>query len=143
MKPIKLIVKTKLQKYPIIIGTNLISNFAKILKSNSIKFDKCLLVIDKNVPSQRIKKLKISLKDKNVSIHQIKVNEINKNQKSVNSILEILFKKNFSRQDCLISVGGGITGDIVGFSASLFKRGIQFINIPTTLLSQVDSSIGG
>jgi 3-dehydroquinate synthase len=43
----------------------------------------------------------------------------------------------------LISIGGGITGDLSGFAASLFKRGLQFINIPTTLLSQVDSSIGG
>ena len=58
-------------------------------------------------------------------------------------ILKILLNKNFSRQDCLISVGGGITGDVGGFAASIFKRGLQFINIPTTLLSQVDSSVGG
>ena len=58
-------------------------------------------------------------------------------------ILNKLLEKNFSREDCLISIGGGITGDISGFAASLFKRGLQFINIPSTLLSQVDSSIGG
>ena len=52
-------------------------------------------------------------------------------------------KNNFSRKDCLISVGGGITGDIGGFAASIFKRGLYFINIPTTLLAQVDSSVGG
>ena len=61
----------------------------------------------------------------------------------INKILDILLNKNFSRDDCLISVGGGITGDIAGFEASLFKRGMKFINIPTTLLAQVDSSIGG
>ena len=54
-----------------------------------------------------------------------------------------MLKKNFSRDDCLISIGGGITGDVCGFAASLFKRGLKFINVPTTLLSQVDSSIGG
>ena len=54
-----------------------------------------------------------------------------------------MLNKNFSREDCLIAIGGGITGDITGFAASLFKRGLKFINIPTTLLSQVDSSIGG
>jgi 3-dehydroquinate synthase/shikimate kinase/3-dehydroquinate synthase len=54
-----------------------------------------------------------------------------------------LLNKNFSRNDCLISIGGGITGDISGFAASLFKRGMKFVNVPTTLLSQVDSSIGG
>ena len=54
-----------------------------------------------------------------------------------------MLKKNFSRDDGLISIGGGITGDVAGFAASLFKRGLKFINIPTTLLSQVDSSEGG
>ena len=76
-------------------------------------------------------------------IHYFKANELNKNMNSINKILEILLNKNFSRDDCLISIGGGITGDISGFAASLFKRGLKFINIPTTLLSQVDSSIGG
>ena len=76
-------------------------------------------------------------------IHYFKANELNKNMKSINKILEILLNKNFSRDDCLISVGGGITGDVSGFAASLLKRGLKFINIPTTLLAQVDSSIGG
>ena len=48
-----------------------------------------------------------------------------------------------NRTDLIISVGGGITGDLVGFIASIYKRGIDFINIPTTLLAQVDSAIGG
>ena len=67
----------------------------------------------------------------------------NKNFKNVNKIINILLKKNFHRNDCLISVGGGITGDISGFAASIYKRGLKFINIPSTLLAQVDSSIGG
>ena len=61
----------------------------------------------------------------------------------MNIILNILLEKNFTRNDCLISIGGGITGDVSGFAASLFKRGLKFINVPTTLLSQVDSSVGG
>ena len=64
-------------------------------------------------------------------------------KKNIDRVTKILFSKNFSREDCLIAVGGGITGDLGGFAASIFKRGLQFINIPTTLLSQVDSSIGG
>ena len=59
------------------------------------------------------------------------------------SFLNNLLSKNFNRSDLLISIGGGITGDVVGFAASIFKRGINFINIPTTLLAQVDSAIGG
>ena len=142
MKAIKLNINTKTQQYPIIIGSNLVSNLSKIFKNNLIKFDKCLIVIDKNIPKKVIKLIKKSLK-KNTYIHFFKASEINKNMNSVNQILNILLNKNFSREDCLISIGGGITGDVSGFAASLFKRGIKFVNIPTTLLSQVDSSIGG
>jgi 3-dehydroquinate synthase len=143
MKPIKLKIKTKNQEYPIIIGSNLISNITKIIKDNSINFEKCLLIIDKNISKKIVSKIKKSLSKKNLYIYFLKASEINKNTNSVNKILEILLNKNFSRNDCLISIGGGITGDISGFSASIFKRGMKFINIPTTLLSQVDSSIGG
>ena len=143
MKQAKLIVKTDSLSYPIIIGSNLISKTGLIIKNNSIKYKKCLLVIDKNISKKIIANLKKSLKNKEIYSYLIRANEKNKNQITTNYILDILLKKNFSRQDCLIAVGGGITGDIAGFAASLFKRGIQFVNIPTTLLSQVDSSIGG
>mgnify|MGYP001168012192 CR=1 FL=1 len=143
MKQIKLNIKTKTQKYPIIIGSNLTSNISNIIRKNSINFRKCLIVVDKNIPKKFIFNIKKSLKQKKVYIYFFKANEINKNINYVNKILEILLKKNFSRDDCVISVGGGITGDVSGFVASLFKRGLKFINLPTTLLSQVDSSIGG
>jgi 3-dehydroquinate synthase/shikimate kinase/3-dehydroquinate synthase len=143
MKPIKLKINTKTQKYSIIIGSNLGSNVSKILKENSINFKQCLLVIDKNISKHFISKIKKSLNKKKLYVHFFKANEMNKNFTSVNKILDILLTKNFSREDCVISIGGGITGDISGFAASLFKRGLKFINIPTTLLSQVDSSIGG
>ena len=139
----KLIVNTKSEKYPILIGTNLLSNFSKIVNKYSIIFQKCLIILDKKVPNKQLDIIKNNLKNKQVIIHQIKATETNKNQNTTNKILEILLNKNFSRQDCLIAIGGGITGDIGGFAASLFKRGLQFINIPTTLLAQVDSSIGG
>ena len=143
MKISRLIVKTKDQKYPILIGENLISKLQKIIKNEKINFNKCLVVIDQNIPS----KLKINLKNKLLGakffFYNFKPSEKNKNQKTVDKILKILLNNNFSRNDCLISVGGGITGDVCGFSASIFKRGLKFINIPTTLLAQVDSSIGG
>ncbi len=143
MKPIKLKIKTKNQKYSIIIGSNLVSNISRVIKDNSLNFKKCLLIVDKNISKKIVSKLKKSLVKKNVYVYSFKASEINKNINSVNKILDILLNKNFSRNDCLISIGGGITGDISGFAASLFKRGMKFINIPTTLLSQVDSSIGG
>ena len=67
----------------------------------------------------------------------------NKSIKSVNYILNKLLAKKFNRSDLIIAIGGGVTGDVVGFVASIFKRGINFINLPTTLLAQVDSAIGG
>ena len=143
MKPIKLKIKTKTQEYSIIIGSKLISNISKICKNNKLNFRKCLLVVDKNISKKIILQIKKSLKTHITYIYFYNANEVNKNLNNVNKILDILLDKNFSRDDCLISVGGGITGDISGFAASLFKRGLKFINVPTTLLSQVDSSIGG
>jgi 3-dehydroquinate synthase len=143
MKPIKLIVKTDSEKYPIIIGRNLISNLSQVFQKNSINFKKCLLVLDKNIPNKYVKQITRSLSRYKFYKFIYNANEKNKNQKNVNKILDLLLKKNFSRDDCLISIGGGITGDVAGFAASLFKRGLKFVNIPTTLLSQVDSSIGG
>ena len=143
MKTLKLIVKTNSQIYPIIIGSNLILKINSIIKNSSIQFNKCLLIIDKKIPKKIINKIKKSFIDKEIYLFFINASEKNKNQKTVNNILKVLLNKNFSRQDCLIAIGGGITGDVGGFAASIFKRGLQFINMPTTLLSQVDSSVGG
>ena len=143
MNRTKLQIKTKTKKYPIIIGHSLINNFSKILEKNQLKFSQCLLIIDNKLPDTMVKKIIKNLKKNRITKYYFNANEINKNRKSVDKIVDKLLEKNFNRNDCLISVGGGITGDVAGFAASIFKRGIKFINIPTTLLSQVDSSIGG
>ena len=143
MKAIKLQVKTGTQKYPIIIGNNILSKFKGILKDNLVNFNQYLIVLDNNVPKKIANKFLRILPQKKISKHYFIANEKNKNQKSVDKILSILLRKNFNRNDCLISIGGGITGDVSGFAASIFKRGLKWINIPTTLLAQVDSSIGG
>ena len=143
MKQTRLNIKTKTKKYPIIIGSNLTSSVSKIFKLNSIDFNKCLIVVDKGVPKKFISNIKRSFKNKKIYVLLFNASEKNKNIKIVNKILEFLLDKNFSRNDVLISLGGGITGDVSGFAASLLKRGLKFINIPTTLLAQVDSSIGG
>ena len=139
----KLQVKIDNLKYPIVIGNNILNKLMIFLKENSIHFNQCLIVIDNNVPRNLINKTLKFLPKKQITKHYFFANEINKNQKSVDKILSILLNKNFNRNDCLISIGGGITGDVSGFAASIFKRGLKWVNIPTTLLSQVDSSIGG
>ena len=143
MSSIKLQVNTGNQKYPIFIGKDILTKINIILKKNFINFNQCLIVVDKNVPKKLISKVLNSLSHKKISIHYFNANEKNKNQKSIDKILFILLEKNFSRNDCVISIGGGITGDVSSFAASIFKRGLKFVNMPTTLLSQVDSSIGG
>jgi 3-dehydroquinate synthase len=66
-----------------------------------------------------------------------------KNQESINTILESLFNHRFNRKSMLIAFGGGVIGDMTGYAASIYQRGIDFVQIPTTLLSQVDASVGG
>ena len=143
MKHLNLKIKRTAKSYPIIMGRNSISNFPKILKKYNLNFEKYLFVIDKNVPKKMVSKIIKVINSKKKIIYLLEANEKNKNQKNIDKILNILLNNNFSRNDCLIAIGGGITGDLSAFAASIFKRGLNFINIPTTLLSQVDSSIGG
>ena len=102
-----------------------------------------MLVYDSKIPTQMVKSILGKFNKKRIEKKKIVFNEKSKNLKTVSSIVKILEKKNFSRNDCLISVGGGICGDVCGFASSIFKRGLNFVNVPTTLLSQVDSAIGG
>ena len=138
----KLKIRTNNGSYSIIIGTNFLNKLSKILSKNGINFNKCFLLIDKKIGKKRIKEISRSI-TKNKIIYLFNSTEKNKSLVTVIKILNLLQKDNFNRNDCLLAVGGGITGDTGGFAASLFKRGIKFINIPTTLLAQVDSSIGG
>ena len=139
----KLFVKTKDKKYPIYFGINNCFKIKQILVENNVNPKKLVVIYDKNVPRKIITKLRQKLKKGENTFIGINFNEKMKNLKTVVKILNILGKNNFNRNDCLISIGGGIAGDICAFAASVYKRGIKFVNIPTTLLSQVDSSIGG
>merc|ERR1711991_448503 len=142
MKIRQININTKNRKYPILIGSNLIKNLENILKNNSINSSKYLLVIDTKVPKKLVELTKKNLAAKAI-IYRFVSSEKNKNFNKLNHILNILLKENFNRNDSIIAVGGGIVGDVAAFAASIFKRGLHLINIPTTLLAQVDSSIGG
>ncbi len=139
----KLLIKTKDKKYPIYFGENTCFKIKKILDENKINSKKLIIIYDKNVPPKIISKFKTKLKEgKNIFLG-INFSEKIKNLNTVKFILDILGKNNFNRNDCLITIGGGIAGDVCAFAASVYKRGLKFVNIPSTLLSQVDSSIGG
>ena len=136
-------VNTKNKKYKIYFGHNIISQLSKIVKKEKIKFKKSLIIADKNVPKKFVKKIYSKIKSEKKIILYFSSSEKNKNFININYILKKLFINNFSRNDAIICIGGGIAGDVSGFAASIYKRGLKFINIPSTLLSQVDSSIGG
>ena len=139
----KISIKTSTKNYSIIIGRDLIGKINKIFKSNRLKFDKCLIIADKNIPHKFKRILYKKLKTNKLVKIEIAASEKNKNYRTIEKIHKVLFENRFNREDCVISFGGGIIGDIVGFASSTFKRGMKFVNIPTTLLAQVDSSIGG
>ena len=113
MKTYNLKIKTQHRTYNLILGKNLMINLSKILKNNFIFFKKCLLVVDKKVPKSILNKITFNLKKNKQIIYFFNSSEINKNQKTVNRLLNILLKNNFHRDDCIISVGGGITGDVL------------------------------
>ena len=129
--------------YSILIGKNALNELPKKLKSLCPNAKNAAIVLDKKIPSKFKKIIKNKLKNYNLLILPFSANEKNKSINIVNYYLKILLSKNFNRSDLLIAVGGGITGDVAGFVASIYKRGINFVNVPTTLLAQVDSSVGG
>ena len=139
----RLFVKTRDKNYPIYFGTNNCFKIKKILAQNKINPKKLIVIYDKNIPKKIVLKFKNKLKDNENIFLGLKFTEKVKNLDTVKKILNVLGKNNFNRNDSLICIGGGIAGDICAFAASIYKRGLKFVNIPTTLLSQVDSSIGG
>jgi len=143
MKNIKLNIKTKSKIYPIYLGSNILNKTGKLIKKNLPDVKKVCIISDKKIPKKLLSKLITSLRGYDVKLFKLSASEKNKNLLVANKIIEKLLKENFNRSDCLIAFGGGILGDLSAFVSNLTKRGIKFINIPTTLLAQVDASIGG
>ena len=143
MRTTKLNVKTKTKNYPIYFGDNILNKTGKLIKENLPDVKKVSIVSDNKLPKKLLTKLLRSLKNYDVKLFKLSASEKNKSLSVANKIIQQLLKKNFNRSDCLIAFGGGILGDLSAFISSLTKRGIKFINIPTTLLAQVDASIGG
>ena len=143
MKKTKLIVKTKSKSYPIYFGNNILNTTGKLIKKNLPAVKKICIISDNKLTKLLSKKLIKSLKGYDLKVYQLSVNEKTKNLNIANKIIEQLLKDNFNRSDCIISFGGGIVSDLSAFISSIIKRGIKFINIPTTLLAQSDASIGG
>ena len=102
---------------------------------------RALIVTDTGVPDSYSKSIAGQCKDS--VICTVESGEASKSMDMFGKLLQTMLDHGFSRKDCVIAVGGGVVGDLSGFVASAYMRGIDFYNIPTTLLSQIDSSIGG
>ena len=132
--------------YNIYIGENLLENIGDYIENQNFnpKSKFCIVSDDIVFPLyENIVKESIEKKGFNVKSFIFTHGENQKNLATISDIYNFLCENKFDRNDCLIAVGGGIVGDMTGFAAATYLRGIKFIQIPTTLLAQVDSSVGG
>ena len=123
--------------YDILLERGLLQKAGQHLNLNR----RVLIVTDSGVPAAYAKALAEQCKES--VICTVEMGEDSKSLSVFGQLLQTMLDHNFSRTDCVVAVGGGVVGDLSGFAASAYMRGIDFYNIPTTLLSQIDSSIGG
>ncbi len=132
------------RSYDILIGEGLLSGAGEIC-APLIDGGKAAIITDDTVGPLYLNAVKSSLESKGIDCHAITLpaGEATKSFTHLQAILDELLTAGFERSDTLIALGGGVIGDLTGFAASILKRGCKFIQIPTTLLAQVDSSVGG
>lgn len=144
MNKMKTITVNASKSYDILVGNNLIKDIGEIFIK---RFSKCKVAIitDDVVDKLYSSIVEKSLTEKGFSVCKFVFNngEKSKNFKTYIEIVNFLAKEELSRTDMVVALGGGVVGDIAGFSASTYLRGIKYVQIPTTLLSQIDSSVGG
>lgn len=130
-------VKTGIGEYNIYLERGFLAKAGRVLNLDR----NVLIVTDSGVPEIYTETIAEQCKKPVIVI--IPKGESSKNFENYKMLLSQMVKEGFTRTDCVVAVGGGVVGDLAGFVASTFMRGVDFYNIPTTVLSQVDSSIGG
>ncbi|MDO4617002.1 MAG: 3-dehydroquinate synthase [Lachnospiraceae bacterium] len=115
------------------------------LSAAGLPFQKVCIITDTNVEKLYLDQVKQALApmNKKVFSYVLPAGEEHKNLNEIQKIYGFLIREHFERKDLLIALGGGVVGDMTGFTAATYLRGVDFVQIPTTLLSQVDSSVGG
>lgn len=133
------------KSYDVVIGSNLLNELGEHLNSLLNRTCKVAVISDTNVYPLYGELAEISLKQRGFeTAHYIfPAGEASKNPATYISILNFLAENHFTRTDMIVALGGGVTGDMSGFAASTYLRGIPYVQIPTTLLAMVDSSVGG
>lgn len=128
------------RSYPIVIGRDLLGNFDL---TPWIRGSQVLVVTNETVAPLYLERLSGSLQGKAVDSVILPDGEAYKNWQTLNAIFDGLLEHRHTRKTTLIALGGGVVGDMTGFAAACYQRGVDFLQVPTTLLSQVDSSVGG
>lgn len=130
--------------YDILISQGLIASSGEHIRAIT-KAKKALIISDSNVFPIYGEKVKTSLEAQGFEVFcfVFSAGEPSKNMNTVNDMLKDLCEAGLTREDIVVALGGGVTGDMAGFASAIYLRGIDFVQIPTTLLSQVDSSVGG
>lgn len=139
MKPLN--VELGDRSYPIYINSGILAD--PTLYKKHINGRNVLIVADENTAAHYLKPLLAALADFNCRHISLPAGEAHKNLDTTGLIYDTLMKERFDRNSTLIALGGGVVGDICGFAAATYQRGVRFIQVPTTLLAQVDSSVGG
>lgn len=130
--------------YPICFEENF-SNLAQAMRAEGLVDRKICIVTDSNVGPLYESAVEEVLRkvSSDISVFTFEAGEKNKNLDTVSSLYQTLIQNGLDRKSLLVALGGGVVGDLTGFGAATYLRGIDFIQIPTTLLAQVDSSVGG
>ncbi len=128
------------RSYPIVIGSGLLGGFDL---AAHLRGQDCLVVSNETVAPLYFDRLRRSLEGSNVSRIDLPDGEEHKTLATMQSILDELVASGANRDTTVVALGGGVVGDIAGFAAACYMRGVDFIQVPTTLLAQVDSSVGG
>ncbi len=129
------------RSYPIYIGSGIVHQ--PDLLNQHISGTNVLIVADENTAGHFLQPLLATLSAFNCQHITLPAGEAHKTLDTVSTIFDVLMRERFDRNCTLIALGGGVVGDICGFAAAAYQRGVTFIQIPTTLLAQVDSSVGG
>lgn len=137
----KLVIRLPSYEYPIIIGRNILTD--EELLRRYIPGKQVLVVTNTTIAPLYLGYLQAAFADKQCDVVILTDGEEFKNQQSLFAIYDSLIAKQHHRDTTLIALGGGVIGDITGFAAATYQRGVDFLQIPTTLLAQVDASIGG
>ena len=136
----ELIVDLGERSYPILIGQRLLGDFDL---TPWVSGQQVMIVTNETVSPLYLESARACFPDKQVDVVVLPDGEQYKNWKTLNLIFDALLAHRHSRKTTLVALGGGVVGDMTGFAAAAYQRGVAFIQMPTTLLSQVDSSVGG